>query len=166
MAHLTTTHKIRDELKPFAIPNIQVRTRRRFTIQLHQGKRLVVCNLRFRLNDSGGPQHAHRVDRSSLPQSKSNIGRSGSRKRGICFEFLRETSGPHFDLRTNATAITYLAFKIYAQRAVRVAAVVASDFQSTKGRGERSKYDIRVAVAVDITRRQQDTRPVDSFCRF
>src|ERR1700741_2921543 len=35
MAHLTSAHEICDEHKSFAIPNIQIRTRRRFAVQLY-----------------------------------------------------------------------------------------------------------------------------------
>ena len=84
IAHFPATHEIGHELETAAVPRVQERTRRRFTIELldrhGRGQRRAAGRGRFRLKDSGRPQHANDIGAGPRAEAEHDIGRRGERR--------------------------------------------------------------------------------------
>src|SRR5688572_33121195 len=109
MAHLSAAHEISNEFKAFAIPGVEIRTRRRLSFKfgnVQRRKRALSSHSdrSFGLDNTGRPQHAHSVCGGSLAQSENHVRRSGCGGGGRSFKVLDHASRASFDLGTDTTA--------------------------------------------------------------
>src|SRR5205085_5998397 len=99
VAHLAAAHEVRDELETRTVPSVEIRARRRLSIQLRDLERARLDarghlraarrrRTRLGLHDARRPDDAHGVRRLATAQSEDKIGGRGRRRGGVGLKLL------------------------------------------------------------------------------